>query len=530
MSAARVTVLGRKAVEQLRREVRAAPDQLQARRLGADVAALLPPATGPRVAILTPRSWASHVQWEAVIGHALRLRGADVTFLTCGGGLEICDRVNTYEGPPVPCRTCVGYTVPTLEAHGHRVRELSDHWGDGDWPELDAIPAADLFDVEADGLPLGRLVEVPVKWFLLGTGVDADPLAAITIRRFLRAARRVAAAIDTTFDEVRPDVLFHLNGLFFFEAIATAVAERRGIEVVSYERGFIHGTLFLRRGLHASSYDIGPLWERYKDVPLTDEQVDRLEDFLRGRRRGQGMIVVYTDADRPPPPQRPPGGRLVTLFTNITWDSAVIGREVAFAGIKDWLAAAIDAFAARPEHRLVVRIHPAEIKLPGKRTREPVGDIIRARYDRLPPNVTLIAAEDPADSYALMDESDFGLVYTSTAGLEMVLNGTPVMTAARVHYRGKGFTTDVSSPEEFAARLDEMLADPAAFAPDLDAARRYAYTFFFRALVSSGFVTEPVGGLARIAVEARALLPGASADFDRICAGILDGGDFSVDG
>ena len=67
------------------------------------------------------KSWAAQVQYESVVAHGLALRGAQVSFLTCGGGLEICDRANTYEAPPMPCRTCTRYTSASLEAHAMTV-------------------------------------------------------------------------------------------------------------------------------------------------------------------------------------------------------------------------------------------------------------------------------------------------------------------------------------------------------------------------------------------------------------------------
>ena len=83
------------------RAARHAP--LDARRRSSDAGA-------PRVLVLSPRDWAVHVQWEALLGPGARRRGADVRFATCGGGLETCDRVNVHEGPPPPCHTCSRYT------------------------------------------------------------------------------------------------------------------------------------------------------------------------------------------------------------------------------------------------------------------------------------------------------------------------------------------------------------------------------------------------------------------------------------
>jgi hypothetical protein len=207
----------------------------------------------------------------------------------------------------------------------------------------------------------------------------------------------------------------------------------------------------------------------------------------------------------------------------------VIGQELAFDSIRSWATAAVEHFAGRPDDELIIRVHPAETKLPGKQTREPLGQYLSERFaGGLPPNVRVIASEDPTSSYPLMAAADVGLVFTSTTGVELALAGTPVIVAAKTHYRDKGFTIDVSDPSEFAAAIDAALDDPSAVAPDVEAARRYAYLFFFRAPVESPGVEEHVLGLARITVDDVAqLAPGANDDLDRICDGILGLGDFS---
>ena len=131
------------------------------------------------VAFLTPRDWAAHVQWEGTLGQALRLRGADVHVITCGGGLEVCDRANTWEAPPMPCTTCTRYVEGSVDAHGFPRLSLRDGWepGDAPWPELDALERDDLLEVEDDGLALGELVDIPTKWFLMAAQLDDDPLA-----------------------------------------------------------------------------------------------------------------------------------------------------------------------------------------------------------------------------------------------------------------------------------------------------------------------------------------------------------------
>ena len=516
------------------RQLAIAPEQQHARRLAAQARARIgsPPADARVVAFLTPRDWAAHVQWEGMIAQALRLRGADVRFITCGGGLEICDRANTWEAPPMPCATCARYVEGSVDAHGFPHASIRDGWTSDDplpWPEVDEITAADLRAVEHDGLALGELVDVPVKWFLMAAEVDDDPLAPLTYRRFLRSARRVVRGLERALDRMRPDTVVLLNGLFFFESLCWELCRRKGIDVVTYERGFIKETLVFSRGTAACLFDMDEMWARHRDHPLSEAESAELDDYLVARSVGERTIDRFWIDPRFDAPGRHGTGRLVALFTNLTWDSAVIGQELGFRSLSDWVSALVDAFASRPEHELLIRIHPAEVKLPGKQTREPIAAFLAEHFPELPPNVRIVTADDQTSSYSIMEDCDLGLVFTSTTGLELALRGTPVIVAGRTHYRGRGFTVDVSSREELLERIDEVLADVDAHRPDVDVVRRYADLFFFKKPIGSPGVEEHILGLARLTVDDLSdLEPGRNPAVDRICDGILHGGDFAL--
>src|SRR5215213_10208378 len=118
------------------RRVGQAPEQHVARRLALQAPTSTP--GGPRVLFLTAKDWSAHVQWEGIMAQALRLRGGEVSFLTCGGGLEICDRANTWEGPPMPCTSCSRYVADSLDAHDFPQETMRRGWESDDpgkWPE-----------------------------------------------------------------------------------------------------------------------------------------------------------------------------------------------------------------------------------------------------------------------------------------------------------------------------------------------------------------------------------------------------------
>ena len=523
----RIVPLGRKALELGLRQVGMAPEEVHARRL-VRRSAVPAPTSGPTVLICSPRDWSAHVQWDSLIAHALVRRGASVEMATCGGGLPTCDRVNVYEGPPPPCRTCSRYTTVALQAHGFPPHLLASTWADGvpAWPELDALPLGELLELEDQGLPLGRMVGNVARWFLCNADLGSDPLGPTTVRTFLRAARAVRQAAVDLLDRTNPDVLMVVNGLFFFEFLLCAEAARRGVRVVSYERGFIQGTLFFAHGPGASRYEVGDAWPSHRERPLSPDQEERLNQYLADRRQGLHSHVslwptATTTADAPAS-----GRRRFVAFTNVTWDSAVLDRDVTFPGIGDWLKAIIGQIGGRSDLELVLRIHPAEVRIRGWETRQPAKQMLD-RIGALPPNISVIAPDDPTSSYSLMESCDAALVYTSTTGLELALLGKPVMVAGDTHYRGKGFTIDPEDPDAYAAAVEDVIADPSLHRPDIDLARRYANLFFFEAPVGQPPSTEPVPGLVRLDLTSLDELgPGRHPGLDRICAGILTGAPF----
>jgi hypothetical protein len=215
------------------------------------------------------------------------------------------------------------------------------------------------------------------------------------------------------------------------------------------------------------------------------------------------------------------------MFCNILWDSAVIGRDLAFPSMGRWVVEGILWARSHPEVDLVIRIHPAEIQLRNHPTVERMADHIASNVTALPPNVRVIQADDPISSYVLMDIAALGLVYTSTVGLELATRGTPVLLAATTHYRGRGFTVDPDSARAYWAEADRLLRTlPLGVERERtrELARRYAVLFFFRFHNVLAAVTEEGRSRPRIrANTVSALDPGRDPPMDRVVSGIIDG-------
>jgi capsule polysaccharide export protein KpsC/LpsZ len=111
-----------------------------------------------------------------------------------------------------------------------------------------------------------------------------------------------------------------------------------------------------------------------------------------------------------------------------------------------------------------------------------MAEVIAREFPQLPANIHVIAAEQKINTYDLMGNANLGLAFTTTAGLEMCMSGIPVISCGQTHYRGRGFTIDPNTYEEYFSTLDSVLSDPKAHRlsdNQIDTAWNYAYRFFF---------------------------------------------------
>lgn len=494
----------------------------------------------PRMLFLSMRGWSTHILWEATFAHAARLAGVEPVFATCGGRLPICDAANAHSAPPMPCISCGEYAESALRLAGfnpYRLKDLVDLGTEIEAAKNRVSGMRLVKDCEGfvdDGLPLGKLVHISVGWFLArGTLPETQPIQD-TYRRFLVSGQVLHRAFAQLLDKVEPERVFCLNGTFFPEAILGHLCQARGIQVCTYERGFMTDSVVVASSHPAADLVIEPgTWSEAAERPLTNKQRTLLADYLDARQKGEDTVdTFWTERVEDTGLVRasldlPPGRPLVALFSNIVWDSAVQGKDIGFESLSDWVLKTIAGFSLRPDVDLVVRLHPAETMLRNHRTRERLADVIAERFGILPVNIRVVPPNSKISSYTLMGEASLGLVYTSTVGLEMATRGIPVVVAAKTHYRGRGFTHDVDTPEEYWRVIDALLmsgATAAAADPERQLSLRYAYLFFFRFMQQVELVHDAGHGRPHLMyTDVDQLEPGRNQTLDRIVDGIKNG-------
>lgn len=492
-----------------------------------------------RVLFFTVRGWFVHATTEAVLAKALQLRHARVAFFLCGGKLDQCDFKPPSERYVTRslCWRCRGFAVRLLDAFDLPYITLNSLVGPSVHREARQVVArtkwAELTALDYHGLPLYEYVVPSVLRSLCTGDIRRNAVSERVLRGYLQTAIVMTEACETLLATEQPDVVVMTNGLFSAERIMLESARRKGVSVVTYERGMPANSILLDHNRPACWFDLEDFWPAVRGRPLASEQNERLDAYLEQRAAGNvGIQQLWPtmDTDRQGLLQRfrlDPNKPLAVMFTNILWDTAVFGRDVAYDGMSDWVASTIQAFADWPEAQLLIRVHPSEVRLAMQESRDRIVDRIASSFSRLPRNVRMVAPDDVASSYALMQLARFVLVYTSTIGLEAAVRGSRVIVGGRPHYRGRGFTWDVNTREDYPQLLRAAVESASASLEERELARRYAFLFFFQYMQSFPWVSDWPRGGRRLEFESIAsLAPGADAGLDRICRGILEGTPF----
>lgn len=487
-----------------------------------------------RVVFFTVRGWFAHATTDVLLAAALKERGLQVVPVLCKGGPMQCDfkpGTDPYVTPGL-CRRCRGFAERVFEAIGLDTTSLEDLLREAARvaPSLDHLERGELMAYEHRGHPVGDWAQASAQRSLLRGDIRDIASDIDVLRGFVEACCMWVDATEQLLDAAQPDLIVLTNGQFHAERVVLELGTTRGVDVVAYERGMDPDTAVWRRGEPVVPHRVDMSLQPTRRL---DRHEDRELDALLARRAGGDVGYqnlwpsIQRDArevyERLELDQESP---VVVLFTNILWDSAVFRCDVGFDGMMDWVLQVIDEVEARPTVQLVVRVHPSEVRLPMSESRDRVIDRIQWERPSLPDNVRVVPPDDPASSYALLEDAKGIFTYTSTIGLEAACRGHAVAVAGDCHYRAQGFTLDVQGPATLGSDLDEV-ARPRSDAErraTAQLARRYAHAFFKRYQVPFPWFHDGGRGDRLLRVESGAdLRPGIDPELDRLIEWLLAG-------
>ena len=463
------------------------------------IAEYLPtPATageGPVILVLALRHWAISRAWEAVMSRMLLQEGCRVVWLECDRHLVRCDSMLGPRPDRGLCTHCVRFNRRVDEVTGVERVQLGDVAG------VSEADRNDLAQRIADGPVEPAALERVRPSFQRIMGRTRRPVEQLDaparqiLDELLLSAELARLAAGPLFDRVKPSAVIALNGKFFAEAVLLEEAARRGVPAWTYERGNRRDTIVLAPKPVAIPFDTDEIIAQLRDRPLTEPQQERLAGYLQSRNEvGNGQVRFLEPGAGQLPPAWLQSPRRLALFTNLIWDSAVVGEDTVFDDMFHWITRTVQAVAQDPATHLAIRVHPAEEKVYWHPTHDRVADAIRGAFpEGLPANVTLIGPLEPVDSYELVRAADLVLAYASSIGMEAAAMGKRVLVAANSAYSAAPFVIRAQSVEHYLAELADNSTGPAA--PDgVELARRFIYRLYFEQMLRvPGVREDPTG-------------------------------------
>jgi len=421
--------------------------------------------------------------FSLVTGWALRQAGYPVIHFVCARGMSRCvlgtDRKDPILAPP--CTRCIRTSRDIYQ--NCSVRAFEFEMNKEMKEQLEPLSLEELLQFKYGGIPYGKLILPSLRWILRRHHLPDDEDTCRLARHYILSAENIQREFDNLLDQAEPQAVIVFNGMFYPEAVARYLAQRRDIPVYTHEVGMLPHSVFFTSG-EATAYPI--------DIPdsftLNESQQQQLDDYLLKRTTGKfstAGVEFWPEMQGLDPVLQKDMQvfqAVVPVFTNVVFDTSQAHANVVFPHMFAWLEAVLKAIHTHPEVLFIIRAHPDELR-PGKESEETVAQWIGKNNVLDLPNVRFINAREYVSSYELIKVAKFVMVYNSTIGLEATIFGKPVLCAGKARYTQLPTVFFPPSKKEFCAQLEDFLVQekidlPAQF---VDNARKVLYHQLFLA-------------------------------------------------
>jgi hypothetical protein len=471
----------------------------------------------------------------------LQLAGVPVMHFVCQGGMSRCvqgTNKNDHLTQP-PCAACIRHSR-YLYAHAQTYpfdytpqATLAAALQGLSIDELSSFTLPPSYSKILGAIPLGPLVLPSLRWILRRHHLVDDERTRYLLREYILSACNIAEKFTALLDASNPQSLVVFNGMFFPEAVARWLAQRRDLRVITHEVALRPFTAFFTDG-EATAYPI----HIPDDFQLSTVQNARLDKYLEHRFQGDFSMAgirfwpEMRDLDETFL-QRAAGFRqIVPVFTNVVFDTSQVHANVVFPHMFAWLDAVLEIIRSHPETLFVIRAHPDEMRL-NKESHESVRQWVELNRVEQLPNVVFIDSEEYLSSYRLIQRSKFVLVYNSSIGLEAALMGAPVLCGGKARYTQYPIAYFPQSAQAFRQQTEVFLAAEQIDVPPEYRihARRFLFFQLFKTALPFGDFLEQhrLPGFARLRnFDVRRLAPAQSTTMRILVEGITQGQPFLI--
>jgi hypothetical protein len=260
------------------------------------------------------------------------------------------------------------------------------------------------------------------------------------------ALPRVRALLQTN----HFDVVVAPGGVLLGSGLYLHLAPEEGMRPATFDTG-PGWTVVCTDGVAAQQTDLARAFSMLPAEPggLDDAVVDAARAEFERRRHGTD-VTSYQSAATSARVGGDRRGILVPL--SVMFDTAALGRHHLFRDSREWLVESVAAVLRASDDPVIVRQHPSERRAL-ERSRFDAGAILAEAFGSSS-RLRFVPAEDPVNTYDLLDGARLVLPFVSTIGIEAAALGKAVVTGGAVYYADLGFAWSASTRDEYEALLE----------------------------------------------------------------------------
>ena len=389
-----------------------------------------PSGSGPVLVHAAYPLWRKHLLVTMARARELQDNGQQVAVTYCDATAGTC--AANYAGNPAACLICRNRVCQTAAGLGLQTIPLSV--AASVHQQQPVLPFSEQRAI-VEGVQSG----VISTFRTLPETARREPLIRGIKRRYFTNSARLLKSMKAVVQNLKPQRVEVFNGRHGCSKFAVIAARSAGIdfttlEVSAQQHPFIcpgymvHDRLRIQERIlqQPADYEAAAGWFAANRKPRTNKYA----------KRHGGEFV---------PPQTAAGTRKVSIFLSSQDEFASLG--------KDWVSPFLDygpvverACRENPDMFFVVRFHPNQADM--------AGDLLTPfKKTAELPNVRIHYAEEPVNSYSIMEWSDVVVTFGSTITVEACWAGKPVITLGPSFFDNLKFAYTPPTIDDFVSLL-----------------------------------------------------------------------------
>lgn len=433
-----------------------------------------------------------HLGYELEIINDLISNEYEVYSITCDNVLSSC-----FFNPTHNILACAICEARTKENHKHfkKIKSVSLKQYKFDYKKRKFSSLNELIDLEYDGVNIGRGIASSVISLFREYDINKiDRVNEVIEEQHLMVINTILN-FKKYINDYKPEVVYLFNGRFAEIYALCQLCEKLNVTYKTYDTGSNRSRYSLRE--NTSVHNIASFQKDMENIKATldkDVIIKEATNLYKQRIKGnQGEVYNFLTLQE--------SGKLPKGFDSNKNNIAIFNSsEDEMKVIKDWqfdlyqnqndaLIQLLDYFKDDDTIHFYLRIHPNLLGIDNSQTKE----IKTLSYK----NLTVIEADEPTDTYALVSACDKTMCFGSTVGVEASFLGKPSILLGSSFYRGLDCVYEPQSYSElFSLIVNQGLKPKESFNIYL-----YIYTIQNTGIEYDDFVFKGITGSTYKGVE-----------------------------